>query len=105
MFEESIHMRKIKLAIVTTYPPGNGTLNEYAYHFVRFLRKKNDVSEIILLTDELPPGQHYTGESLSAEKEVPLRIIPCWRFGAWNNPLRILAAIRACKPDAVLFNL
>ena len=48
--------RRLRLAIVTTHPPGSGSLNEYAYHFVRFLRQKAEVSEIILLPDELPAG-------------------------------------------------
>ena len=32
-------------------------------------------------------------------------VLPCWKFGALNNPLRILAAVHQVKPDVVLFNL
>ena len=49
----------MRIAIVTTHPPGQGSLNEYAYHFIRFLRQKPEVNEIILLADELPSGQQY----------------------------------------------
>ena len=31
---------KLRLAIVTTHPPGKGSLNEYAYHFVRLRQRK-----------------------------------------------------------------
>jgi glycosyltransferase involved in cell wall biosynthesis len=93
----------MRIAIVTTYPPGAGSLNEYAFHFIRFLRQKtSDVSEIILLTDELPAGQSYP--EIAADG-VPMRIVPCWRFGALNNATRITAAARAAQPDVVLFNI
>jgi len=94
---------KITVAIVTTYPPGQGSLNEYAYHFVRCLRQKQEVREIILLTDSLPEGRSYP--LMGAVDAVPIRIVPCWRFGAWTNPLRILAAAWKVRPDIVLFNL
>ncbi len=96
-------MRKLKIAVVTTYPPSKGSLNEYAYHFVCALREKNEVSEIILLTDELPNEKCYP--TLHERSTVPIRIVPCWRFNAWNNPLRILTALKVYRPDVVLFNL
>src|SRR5262245_50920159 len=94
----------MRIAIVTTHPPGTGTLNEYAYHFIRFLRQKPDADEIILLVDELPGGQTY---DLSAQpgSGAPIRYLPCWRFGALNNATRILSAVRSVRPDMVLFNI
>ena len=103
---ERIDNNRLRIAIVTTHPPGTGSLNEYAYHFVRFLRQKPEVGEVILLADELPPGQEYESEDLEAPSyAVPMRVIPCWRFGALNNPFRILAAVRRARPDVVLFNI
>ena len=52
------------VAIVTTYPPGKGTLNEYAFHFVRALRTKEEISQITLLVDDLPDGAGYPALSL-----------------------------------------
>jgi glycosyltransferase involved in cell wall biosynthesis len=94
----------MRIAIVTTHPPGTGTLNEYAYHFVRFLRQKQEIDEIVLLVDELPAGQHYDASAWE-QQGAPLRFVPCWRFGAWNNALRLLQAVRAAQPDIVLFNI
>ena len=93
----------MRIAIVSTYPPGAGSLNEYGFHFVRFLRQKPEVAEIILLADELPAGQHYPPDE--AGHAAPLRIVPAWRFGALGNPLRLLRAVRAARPDVVLFNI
>ena len=94
----------MRIAIVTTHPPGTGSLNEYGYHFVRFLRTKtHDVAEIILLLDELPDGQPYNFEA--GPDLVPVQAVVCWKFGAWDNALRIRRAVRQAKPDIVLFNI
>lgn len=95
----------MRIAIVTTHPPGSGSLNEYAYHFVRFLRHKPEVSELFLLVDDLPDGAVYEANDAGSQEGAPVHFVPCWRFGAWNNALRILSAVRTVKPDAVLFNL
>ncbi|MDM8531701.1 glycosyltransferase [Anaerolineales bacterium HSG25] len=105
----------MRIAIVTTHPPGQGSLNEYAFHFIRHLRTKLEVDELILLADELPEGQSYdfsnktdlplNAHGVTRATLAPVTVLPCWRFGAWNNPLRILNAVRQTKPDVVLFNL
>jgi len=87
--------------LVTTYPPGKGTLNEYAFYFVRALRQKPEVSEIVLLTDELPAGEVYEFDGEGAE----ITAVSCWDFEALNNPLRILKAVTQAQPDVVLFNI
>lgn len=95
----------MRIAIVTPYPPSAGSLNEYAFHFIRFLRQKPDVREIIILTDELPDGQEYPAETDWQPGAAPLRIVPSWRFGALDNSLRIASKVRAIGPDIVLFNI
>lgn len=95
----------MRIAIVTTHPPGVGTLNEYAYHFVRFLRKKPEIEEVILLVDDEPVGQQYNPALGVAGPAAPMRFIQCWQFGAWRNPLHIWRAVRAERPDIVLFNI
>ena len=96
-------MRKLRLALVTTHPPGKGSLNEYAYHFVRFLRHKEEVAEVILLVDHLQDGEQYRFED--HPHFAPVRVVPCWDFGRSDNVLRIRAAVQQAKPDGVLFNI
>jgi len=91
-------MPDLRIAVITPHPPSTGTLNEYGFHFVRYLRQKSDVKEVIALVDELPAGQQYA-------PEPKLRFVPCWRFDALGNVARIIGAIRREKPDAVLFNI
>ncbi|GAC1360269.1 MAG: glycosyltransferase family 4 protein [Herpetosiphon sp.] len=103
----------MRIAIVTTYPPSKGSLNEYAYHFVRFLRQKPEVSEIILLVDELPCSKTTCPDVPTLQLEAadhdepgaPFCVVPCWNFDACDNPMRILNMVRRVKPDIVLFNV
>lgn len=94
------------IGIVSPHPPSTGTLNEYAYHFVRHLREKPQVGRVTLLADELPPGERYAfDDETEGRKLAPVTVVPCWRFDAWGNALRILRAVRRTKPHVVLFNL
>ena len=102
-----MHNRKLRIAMVTCHPPGLGSLNEYAYHFVRFMRRKPEVDSIHLLVDELPDGQSYDSfvDESAPEDALPLHFVPCWKFGAANNAVRIVQAVRKLRPDVVLFNI
>lgn len=94
----------MRIAIVTTHPPSKGSLNEYAFHFVRFLKTKVEhVQEIVLLLDELPEDQTYSMEQNQAQ--VPVQSLPCWKFNAMDNILRIRKAVHEANPDVVLFNI
>lgn len=96
----------MRVGVVTTHPPGKGTLNEYGYHFVRHLRAKPEVAEVIVYADELPAGQTYTfPEGTPQHPLAPVHVRTCWRFNDWRNPWRIMQAVRATRPDVVLFNI
>ncbi|MFN8495803.1 MAG: glycosyltransferase [Caldilineaceae bacterium] len=106
--------RKLRIGIVTTYPPGTGSLNEYAFHFVRELDKKQEVAEIFLFVDELPASAQYETPPTDGESNpqggantwrAPLHFIPCWQFNSSLNSWRILRAVQQYKPDVVLFNI
>lgn len=107
---------KLRLGLVTTYPPGTGSLNEYAFHFVRAFRTKQEVAELHLFVDELPPGKTYGADPTALEEEsaavtnapfpqATMHFVPCWRFNGLMNVWRILRAVRQAKLDAVLFNI
>jgi glycosyltransferase involved in cell wall biosynthesis len=50
----------------------------------------------------LPDGAEY---SPFTEPGVPTDIVGCWRFGAWNNALRLQSIVRSLRPDIALFNI
>jgi dolichyl-phosphate beta-glucosyltransferase len=46
----------LHVAVVTTFPPSDKTLNEYGFHLVHAMASKPEVSELTVLHDDLPPG-------------------------------------------------
>lgn len=91
----------MKLAIITAYPPSKVTLNEYGYHLVKHFRQKEEVTEIILLTD------FTTGSKTIDFKEEGCKVTikECWSFNSYSNIFDISKAITQTKPDRILFNL
>lgn len=91
----------MKLAIVTAYPPSKVTLNEYAFHLVKHFRQHQEVSELVLLTDDL------AAEAMIDFKEEGCKVTvkPCWKFNSYANVLSIAKAVKATQPDMVLYNL
>lgn len=91
----------MKLAIVTAYPPSKVTLNEYAYHLVKQFRKHQDVTELILLTDntETPKDLSFKDDGCA------ITVKECWTFNSYKNLFTVTKAIKQTQPDAVLFNL
>ncbi len=87
----------MKIAIVTTYPPSKGSLNEYGFHFTRGLLANAAVDEVVLLTDEPESPVGQLGDRL--------RSVPAWSFGSLRNTPRLVAAVRRERPDAVIFNI
>lgn len=91
----------MKLAIVTAYPPSKVTLNEYAYHLVKHFRQKEEVTELILLTDKTEGEKDLE----FTEAGCKITVKECWEFNSYTNLFTVTKAINKTKPDAVLFNL
>ncbi|NNF22188.1 MAG: glycosyl transferase family 1, partial [Saprospiraceae bacterium] len=95
-------MKKIKLAIVTPYPPSVVTLNEYAYHLIQHFSQKEEITEIVLITDKVTDGNP---EDHLPETGCAIRVRQTWEFNSMKNILNIWRTVRQEKPDVVLFNL
>ncbi len=91
----------MKLAIVTAYPPSKVTLNEYAYHLVKHFRQKEDITELVLLTDTTEGKKDIE----FTEAGCKITIKECWTFNSYKNIFSVTKAINETAPDAVLFNL
>lgn len=90
---ETVHPR-MKVLLVTAFPPSRGDLNEYGYHLACSLRNNPQV-DLVILADEIDDGKELDGFPVER----------CWRFDSMSNPLRLLSAIRKHNPDAVWFNI
>ncbi|WP_111684491.1 glycosyltransferase [Winogradskyella tangerina] len=91
----------MKLAIVTAYPPSKVTLNEYAYHLVKQFRQKQEVTELILLTDRTDGAKDLE----FTEAGCKITVKECWSFNSYKNIFSVTKAINKTQPDSVLFNL
>ncbi len=91
----------MKLAIVTAYPPSKVTLNEYAYHLVKHFRQRENITELVLLTDTTEGKKDI--EFTEAGCKVTIK--ECWTFNSYTNIFSVTKAINQTKPDSVLFNL
>lgn len=85
----------MKICLVTAFPPSRRGLNEYGYHIARELQK-DPLLSLMVLADELEKPEPEL-EDFDVQR--------CWGFDQLANPVRLLRAIRDCKPDVVWFNL
>ena len=91
----------MKLAIVTAFPPSKVTLNEYGYHLVKNFAQKEDIDELVLITD-------YTEEPKQLDFDTQgckITVKDCWKFNSYKNVWSVYKTIQQEKPDAILFNL
>lgn len=91
----------MKIAVVSPYPPSKGTLNEYAYHLIESMRLKEEVEEIIILTDKIE--EEYSVDAKIGSCKIT--VIPCWNFNSYTTLFSIIRQIKKVKADIALYNI
>lgn len=88
----------LTIAVVSAFPPGMRTLNEYGFHFVRALADHPEVAHVTVLADvlESPKPEADLGAKISVQR--------VWSFNSAATPFRILAATRQLQPDGLIYN-
>jgi len=95
--ERHLDGERLHVGVVTTYPPSDKTLNEYAVHLVGALAAKPEIARLTVLHDETDMGPATVPAGVSA--------VAAWRFGSWGSTWRIARAVRRDRPDVVFYNL
>ncbi len=90
-------MRKLRIGLVTSYPPTQGRLSEYGWHLARHLATNSRVEQIHVLADRVPGA--------SGLREGRLTVERCWGFDSFDFPLRVTQAVRGRNFDATWFNI
>lgn len=90
---------KHRIALVTAFPPGLRSLNEYGLHLATGLAERDDVEEVIILADILD----QTHPELALSEKI--RVRRCWNFNRMTTPVSLLKELRAERPDGVIYNL
>ncbi len=88
-----------RIALVSAFPPGRQSLNEYGLHLARGLAARPDVVEVIVLADRV--GEEVPELDLGPK----VRIERVWSFNSVASGPSILRALYKARPDAVLWNL
>ncbi len=90
-----------RIGVLTAFPPGRNSLNEFGWHFVAHLAANDDVESVVLLADDTDAGPPKSLPEHS-DKVEPL---VCWAFNDPTNPWRVLRAVRRANIDALIINL
>jgi glycosyltransferase involved in cell wall biosynthesis len=88
-----------RIGLVSAFPPGTQSLNEYGFHLVRHFALHPDVAEVIVFGDELPAPQ--------AELDMgpKVKVLRCWEFNAPRSFAGLMNRIRREAPDVTIFNI
>jgi len=88
---------RLRVGVVTAFPPGRNSLNEFGFHLVKHLARQSDVGEVLLYSDVTDAGRPTPIDGVTA--------YPCWSFNSITNIVSLTRTIARTRPDAVLFNL
>lgn len=91
--------RKLRLALVTAFPPGRQSLNEYGLHLARALAESEDVAELVILADRLD------GKAPELQLSDKIRVRRVWGFNRFGTSLTLVNALRRERVDGVIYNL
>jgi len=92
---------KWRIGVVTAFPPGKNSLNEFGFHLVNHLAANDDVHSVVVFADDTEAGPPIDIPTL----EGKVSSVVSWEFNDPTNPMRLMRAIRKSKVDAVLVNL
>lgn len=89
----------LKIALVSAFPPGQQSLNEYGLHLAKGLAERGDVAEVVVIADRL--------ETPGAELDLgpKIRVRRDWDFNKPSSIWRVLSALREENADSALYNL
>ena len=89
----------LRIALVSAFPPGLQTLNEYGLHLANELAARPDVGEVMVLADRL----QEPGDELKLDPKI--RVERVYRFNDPKAGFHILKALKKGSPDGVIWNL
>jgi len=87
------------IAIVTTFPPGTGSLNEYGLHLVNAFAARADIEKVIVIADK------YDEERRELDLGPKVEVKRVWRFNSPLAAIQILKSLKASAAESALFNL
>ncbi len=97
----SADSRPLRIGVITAYPPGRNSLNEFGFHLVNHLVRNASVSSVVVFSDDNDGGTPPALDDAIAGVEY----VPAWGFNDLKNVVRLRTAVRAAQVDCLLVNL
>jgi hypothetical protein len=47
---------QLRIGVITAYPPGRNSLNEFGFHLVKHLANETEVAQVLVFADETDAG-------------------------------------------------
>ena len=91
--------RPLRIALISAFPPGKQSLNEYGLHLAKGLAARQDVEEVVVLADKLPLSM----PELDLGPKV--RVERCWSFNTLTTLPKLVKALRRNKVDGSIWNI
>lgn len=92
-----------RIGVITAFPPGRNSLNEFGFHLVNHLASNQSVDSVVVFADQTDAGAPITLADPAAAAKV--EAVVSWQFNALTNPYRLVRAVKEANVDAVLVNL
>jgi glycosyltransferase involved in cell wall biosynthesis len=89
----------MRIALVSAFPPGRQSLNEYGLHLAREFSLRPDVAEVIVIADRL------ASQTDELDLGPKVRVVRAWSFNSPLAGLSILRALLCERVDAAVWNL
>ncbi len=89
----------LKIALISAFPPGQQSLNEYGLHLACELAARDDVSDVVVLADRLPQAT----PELTLDPKI--RVVRCWKFNSLGAGPSILRALKREAVDGAIWNI
>jgi len=89
----------LRLALVSAFPPGCKSLNEYGLHLATEIANRTDVSEVVVLADRLaePPAE--------LKLNPKIRVLRVWDFNSIYAGPKIVRQLSLEKVDGAIWNV
>lgn len=87
----------LRLGVVSAFPPGRNSLNEFGFHLVKHLSQQPEVDQVLLFSDITNAGRPAAMAGVTDYAS--------WKFNSAATIVTLTRTILRSKPDAVLLNL
>ena len=88
-----------RIALVSAFPPGKQSLNEYGLHLAMGLAARDDVAEVIVLADKL------SGSVQELDLGPKVTVKRCWSFNKLTTLPTLINELRRVNADGAIWNL